>query len=952
MSNPAPQKRKRAYRHRVTCSECKKDIVAEYQDAHARTKHIGKRVKFTVSRAPNQSQLGFTGGDETINMLKYSKIDAEDVGSDLQNDSSTDIVDSLDTAPDKSEIEMIQVNNGVRRAPATSEFMDVGVIDESEIMDKGNSDKSEIMAMENIHNSADNGASAPDTTEIVDNGANSEIVHSADRDMSISVVIDNSDLEKSLKSVIMDNGAPDKTDNVDGAHNSSLDTNVYSGTCQKSSDIDEGPQQPILKCYDPKKFGSESFSRDFNPAWYKHYPWLSYNCETKTACCYPCQKYLNAHDFTFDNWKKIERLTKHHKSENHQTAMAKWIDSRANKKKNTSILSKLQESHEQYVKENRDYFKVIIECLVFTAQQNIAQRGHDEQRDSLSNSSDVNRGNFLELIHLRCKDIAWLKDKLESQLQKHAQWTSPVIQNELLQIIADLIRERITNDVRTSGWYGIILDETSDISRTEQVSLCLSFALNGTKIEAFIGFYSTKSTEGEVLYELVKSAITELNLDLKKIVGKAFDGAANMNGVHKGLSTRMEECSPLGIYVHCYGHVLNLALQDTMTQIEPLRNALGTIQALYNFLEASPKRHALFSDIEVQGEDLKLTLKSLSTTRWSCRWEAAKAVHGQMERIVKALLTLSSDKDPKTYSESRALLTAICDLEFVFGLCVLKVILSNTNSLCRYLQGKTVDVISARRNADLTIQTLRQCRSEESFKSVWQLASAMGLKMKNWLTNSQFELREARAPRQTPSRRLQALVGEHAQRQTQLTPESHHRINTYYASIDKVLSELELRFSGNDQEILCDLGNICQSEAPDKESFSRVAKFYKIDGEILEAEQRMYASFRRVRGLGYMTVSEMLQTMHENDLFDMFPEFSSVVHILAVIPATSCSAERSFSGLCRLKTYLRSTMGQQRVSNIALINTEREYANSVVNKDIDRIIDIFGCRNGRDSYFF
>ena len=819
MSNPAPQKRKRAYRHRVTCSECKKDIVAEYQDAHARTKHIGKRVKFTVSRAPNQSQLGFTGGDETINMLKYSKIDAEDVGSDLQNDNSTDIVDSLDTAPDKSEIEMIQVNNGVRRAPATSEFMDVGVIDESEIMDKGNSDKAEIMAMENIHNSADNGASAPDTTEIVDNGANSEIVHSADRDMSISVVIDNSDLEKSLKSVIMDNGAPDKTDTVDGAHNSSLDTNVYSGTCQKSSDIDEGPQQPILKCYDPKKFGSESFSRDFNPAWYKRYPWLSYNWETKTACCYPCQKYLNAHDFTFDNWKKIERLTKHHKSENHQTAMAKWIDSRANKKKNTSILSKLQESHKQYVKENRDYFKVIIECLMFTAQQNIAQRDHDEQRDSLSNSSDVNRGNFLELIHLRCKDIAWLKDKLESQLQKHAQWTSPVIQNELLQIIADLIRERITNDVRTSGWYGIILDETSDISRSEQVSLCLSFALNGTKKEAFIGFYSTKSTEGEVLYELVKSAITELNLDLKNIVGKAFDGAANMNGVHKGLSTRMEECSPLGIYVHCYGHVLNLALQDTMTQIEPLRNALGTIQALYNFLEASPKRHALFSDTEVQGEDLKLTLKSLSTTRWSCRWEAAKAVHGQMERIVKALLTLSSDKDPKTYSESRALLTAICDLEFVFGLCVLKVILSNTNSLCRYLQGKTVDVISARRNADLTIQTLRQCRSEESFKSVWQLASAMGLKMKNWLTNSQFELREARAPRQTPSRRLQALVGEHAQRQTQLTPESHHRINTYYASIDKVLSELELRFSGNDQEILCDLGNICQSEAPDKESF-------------------------------------------------------------------------------------------------------------------------------------
>lgn len=152
------------------------------------------------------------------------------------------------------------------------------------------------------------------------------------------------------------------------------------------------------------------------------------------------------------------------------------------------------------------------------------------------------------------------------------------------------------------------------------------------------------------------------NDNLKNILGKAFDGAANMNGVHKGLSTRMEECSPLGIYVHCYGHVLNLAIQDTMTQIEPLRNALGTVQALYNFLEASPKRHALFGDTEVAGEGLKLTLKSLSVTRWSCRWEAVKAVDEQMERIVKALLTLSSDTDPKTYSDSRSLLTAICDL--------------------------------------------------------------------------------------------------------------------------------------------------------------------------------------------------------------------------------------------------------------------------------------------------
>ena len=81
--------------------------------------------------------------------------------------------------------------------------------------------------------------------------------------------------------------------------------------------------------------------------------------------------------------------------------------------------------------------------------------------------------------------------------------------------------------------------------------------------------------------------------------------------------------------------------------------------------------------------------------------------------------------------------------------------------------------------------------------------------------------------------------------------------------------------------------------------------------------------------------------MKENhDLFDISPEVSMVVHILAVIPATSrCSAERW------LKTYVRSTMGQQRISNITLINIENPYANSVVNNDMGRNSYLnCGCR--------
>ena len=79
-------------------------------------------------------------------------------------------------------------------------------------------------------------------------------------------------------------------------------------------------------------------------------------------------------------------------------------------------------------------------------------------------------------------------------------------------------------------------------------------------------------------------------------MGYCFDCAANMSGINKGVATRLQEDCPLALYVHCYGHRLNLAIQSSLTGVLPLKNSLGVIQSLYNFIEASPKRHSIFCD--------------------------------------------------------------------------------------------------------------------------------------------------------------------------------------------------------------------------------------------------------------------------------------------------------------------------------------------------------------------
>ena len=62
-------------------------------------------------------------------------------------------------------------------------------------------------------------------------------------------------------------------------------------------------------------------------------------------------------------------------------------------------------------------------------------------------------------------------------------------------------------------------------------------------------------------------------------------------------------------------------------------------------------------------------------------------------------------------------------------------------------------------------------------------------------------------------------------------------MNSYYASIDMVLTELQPKFREKEQEIICALGNICYSETLNEESFFRVANCYEIDDEILETSR-------------------------------------------------------------------------------------------------------------------
>ena len=49
------------------------------------------------------------------------------------------------------------------------------------------------------------------------------------------------------------------------------------------------------------------------------------------------------------------------------------------------------------------------------------------------------------------------------------------------------------------------------------------------------------------------------------------------------------------------------------------------------------------------------------------------------------------------------------------------------------------------------------------------------------------------------------------------------------------------------------------------------------------------------------------------------PALFRILQIFATLPITTATSERSFSTLKRIKTYLRNTMGEERVTGLALI---------------------------------
>ena len=84
----------------------------------------------------------------------------------------------------------------------------------------------------------------------------------------------------------------------------------------------------------------------------------------------------------------------------------------------------------------------------------------------------------------------------------------------------------------------------------------------------------------------------------------------------------------------------------------------------------------------------------------------------------------------------------------------------------------------------------------------------------------------------------------------------------------------------------------------------------------------------------------------------LFPAVCKTILITLTLPATSCTVERSFSTMRRVKTWLRSTMSDKRLSGLCMLSVHRDKVNSQKTELMNRVIDNFGRHPRRLQFLF
>ena len=339
--------------------------------------------------------------------------------------------------------------------------------------------------------------------------------------------------------------------------------------------------------------------------------------------------------------------------------------------------------------------------------------------------------------------------------------------------------------------------------------------------------------------------------------------------------------------------------------------------------------------------------------------------------MIDTLSEMSQNLDKQwnrdTVGQASSLLKSL-DFEFVINLVITQKILAYTSGITTGLQKRGIDLANASEQVKLVIRTLSRVRQDvETFHhSCYDEACIIASKI-------DVDIRRPRiCGRQVY--RQNALQLDSGLSDEQLI-EDYFRVNVTIPLLDDVLGSLQSRFEEGQENVIKGIlllpSSTIVSESDWDSAVDRFLKGYVDEipsHHTLEAEKLLWKQLWQEKweeklnilkqqhiastgeemnlsatelaklkhGAVPNTIASTLKVINQH----MFPNITYLLSILAVLPITTCEAERSISTLAFEN--MRSTMGQERFSGLALMNIHLD-----IPINIDEIIDDFSQKHPR-----
>lgn len=349
-------------------------------------------------------------------------------------------------------------------------------------------------------------------------------------------------------------------------------------------DISRIGEEKQIQNFQNYEFKQHADGRYFQTKWLTKFSWLEYSKEKDAAFCYACRQFGlgNTSDVFvttgYSNWQAAlstgKGFKKHESSLYHGKSFLSWKEKLSRSSKNIQVSNLLNET---VLQKRRYYFKKIISTILFLVKSEMPLRGNWEYEEN------TELGLFQSLFKYNLEADEHLRHCQES-MPSNATYTSPRIQNEIIQILADLLREKIVSKINESTFCTLMADGTKDKNGREIISIAFRYLHNGKSAESVICFAKADDITARGITSLIIKQITDSNIIVDKIICQCYDGAFVMSGEHGGVQTLLQEFFNRKIpYIHCFNHRLHLVIIAVVSDLEFCRLFFDQVRLLHKF---------------------------------------------------------------------------------------------------------------------------------------------------------------------------------------------------------------------------------------------------------------------------------------------------------------------------------------------------------------------------------